>query len=54
MFKIANEPPIDPLTLNPRLSDCLIGIIHKALAKNKEERYLTGEEMARALRECAA
>jgi serine/threonine-protein kinase len=54
MFKIANEQPIDPLSLNPTLSDCLVSIIHKALAKNKEERYRTGEEMARAIRECAA
>jgi serine/threonine-protein kinase len=53
MFKIANEQPIDPLSLNPTLPDCLVGIINKALAKSKEERYRTGEEMARALRECA-
>jgi serine/threonine-protein kinase len=53
MFKIANEQPIDPLSLNPTLPDCLVAIINKALAKSKEERYRTGEEMARALRECA-
>jgi serine/threonine-protein kinase len=53
MFKIANEQPIDPLSLNPTLPDCLVGIINNALAKSKEERYRTGEEMARALRECA-
>jgi serine/threonine-protein kinase len=53
MFKIANEPPADPLTHNPALPDCLLGILNKALAKEKEQRYRTGEEMARDLRECA-
>jgi serine/threonine-protein kinase len=54
MFKIANEPPIDPLSMNPALPDCLVSIINKALAKNTEERYRTGEEMASAIRQCAA
>jgi len=53
MFKIANEQPIDPLSLNPALPDCLVAILHKALAKSKDGRYRSGEEMARALRECA-
>ena len=53
MFKIANEAPVDPLSLNPALPDCLVGIINRALAKQKEERYPTGAEMAAALRECA-
>jgi serine/threonine-protein kinase len=53
MFKIANEQPIDPLSLNPALPDCLVAIMHKALAKDKDERYRSGEEMARAIRECA-
>ncbi len=54
MYKIANEQPADPVNLNPALPDCLVAIIHKALAKSNEERYRTGEEMARAIRECAA
>jgi CHASE2 domain-containing sensor protein len=54
MFKIANEQPADPVDFNPALPDCLVAIIHKALAKNREERYRTGEEMARAIRECTA
>ena len=52
MFKIANERPIDPLSLNPALLDCVVAIMHKALARNKDERYHTGEEMRRAIREC--
>jgi serine/threonine-protein kinase len=53
MYKIANDPPVDPLTLNPALPDCLIATITRALAKQKEQRYASGEQMARALRDCA-
>lgn len=54
MFKIANEPPADILALNPTLPDALVAIIDKALAKDKAQRFATGEEMAAALRACAA
>jgi serine/threonine-protein kinase len=54
MFRIANEAPIDPLTLNPALPDCLVAVMQRALAKQKEERFRTGEELAAALRSCAA
>jgi len=53
MYKIANEEPADPMSLNPALPDCLVAIIRRALAKGSEQRYKTGEEMARAIRECA-
>jgi hypothetical protein len=32
----------------------LLAIINRALAKDKGQRYRSGEEMARELRECAA
>jgi serine/threonine-protein kinase len=54
MFKIANEPPIDILGLNPALPECVIGIINKALAKNVAERFQNGDEFAQAVRACAA
>ncbi len=54
MYKIANETPIDILTLNPTLPDCLAAIIDRSLAKDKEKRFKTGAEMAKAIRECAA
>ena len=54
MFKIANEPPVDILSLNPALPECLVEIINKALAKDVEQRYRTGDEFARAIRDCAA
>jgi serine/threonine-protein kinase len=53
MYKIANEPPADPLSLNPALPECFVALVNRALAKQKEERFATGEEMARAIRECA-
>ncbi len=52
MFKIANESPADILTYNPKLPPCLVAIIDKALAKQLEQRYQTGAEMAQAIREC--
>jgi serine/threonine-protein kinase len=54
MFKIANEPPIDILSLNPALPECVVEIINKALAKDVAERYQSGDEFAQAVRACAA
>ena len=54
MFKIANEPHVDILTYNPALPPCLVEIINKALAKQPESRYQTGDEFAQALRACMA
>ena len=48
MFKIANEPPIDILGVNPALPECVVEIINKALAKNVAERYQSGDEFAQA------
>jgi eukaryotic-like serine/threonine-protein kinase len=53
MFKIANEPHPDILDIRPDVPDCLAAIVNRALAKNPEERFATGDEMARALRSCA-
>jgi len=53
MFKIANEPPADILAYNPALPPCLVAILDKALAKQPDQRYQTGAEMAQAIRECA-
>ncbi len=53
MFKIANEPPADILGINPTLPACLVAIINKALAKDVAARFKSGDEMARALRQCA-
>lgn len=54
MFKIANEPHTDILSIKPDLPACLVTIINRSLAKQVEDRYANGAEMAGALRECAA
>ena len=54
MFRIANEPPRDILSVNPDLPPCLAAILEKMLAKKSEDRYETGALVAEALRKCAA
>jgi eukaryotic-like serine/threonine-protein kinase len=54
MYKIANEPPLDILGLNPALPECVVEIINKALSKDVAQRYQSGEEFAQAIRACAA
>ena len=50
MFKIANEPAPDILTINPNLPPAFVAFLDRAMAKNAEDRYQTGEEFAAALR----
>ncbi|MGH8661976.1 MAG: CHASE2 domain-containing serine/threonine-protein kinase, partial [Burkholderiales bacterium] len=52
MFKIANEPHADIRTHNPQLPACVAAITNKALAKDPDQRYQEGEQMARALHLC--
>jgi serine/threonine-protein kinase len=53
MFKIASEPPTQILTVNPRVPASLVAFLDKALAKNPDQRFRTGEEFAAALRAAA-
>jgi serine/threonine-protein kinase len=50
MFKIANEPPTEILSVNPEVPPRLRAFLLHALAKNPDERFQTGEEFAGALR----
>jgi CHASE2 domain-containing sensor protein len=50
MFKIANEPPADIKAVNPAIPDALVAFLDRALAKNPDERFQTGEEFGGALR----
>src|SRR6185503_6008826 len=50
MFKIANEPPIDIRSVNPAIAPGLVQFLDKAMAKNPDDRYQSGEEFAQALR----
>ena len=53
MFKIANEPPTDILSVSPQVPHGLVAFLDRALAKNPDERYQSGEEFAAALRAAA-
>ncbi len=53
MFRIANEPHTNILSIREDVPPCVVAIIDKALSKKKEDRYRTGQEMADAIRQCA-
>jgi len=53
MYKIANDPHPSVRGLRPDAPPCLQTIIDKALAKNVDQRFQDGVEMARILRACA-
>jgi eukaryotic-like serine/threonine-protein kinase len=50
MYKIANEPAPDILSINPSLPPAFVAFLDKAMAKDANDRYQTGEEFAAALR----
>ncbi len=54
MFKITNETPPEITDYRPDLAPCLVEIIHKALEKEVDKRYQTGNEFAEDLKKCAA
>jgi serine/threonine-protein kinase len=54
MFRIANEPHTDILSIRPDVPPCVAAIINKALAKKIADRFQNGGEMAEAIRQCAA
>ena len=52
MFKIANEEHADVRTHNTAIPEALSTVVNKALAKDPDQRYQDGEQMAKALRQC--
>jgi serine/threonine-protein kinase len=54
MFKISNDPPADIRAVNPAIPEPLVSFIERALAKNPDERFQTGEEFGGALRAAIA
>ncbi|HQT30455.1 MAG TPA: serine/threonine-protein kinase [Thiobacillus sp.] len=50
MYKILNEAPAPPSTLNPRVPAVFDRIVSRALAKRPQDRYQTAREFARDLR----
>jgi serine/threonine-protein kinase len=50
MYKVLNEEPAPPSTINPRVPPTFDRIIRRALAKRPEDRYQTAREFARDLK----
>ncbi|MDH5601190.1 MAG: serine/threonine-protein kinase [Gammaproteobacteria bacterium] len=52
MYKIANEKHPDIRMFNPELPACVAKIINKALHKDIDRRFQSGEQLVSALRRC--
>lgn len=52
MYKIANEKHPDIRMFNPELPSCVAKIINKALHKDIDRRFQSGEQMVTALKRC--
>ncbi len=50
MFKISSEMPPDPRSFNPRVPPGLAAFLTRAMSKDPEQRFQTGEAFAQALR----
>jgi eukaryotic-like serine/threonine-protein kinase len=50
MYRIANEHAPDILKYNPSLPPAFVAFLDKAMSKDAEQRYQTGEDFATALR----
>jgi len=48
MYKHFNDPPPPPRELNPNLNPAIEAVILRALAKDKDARFQSGDEMAEA------
>lgn len=52
VFLAANEQHPDIRTLKPGLPACVAAVTNKALGKDPDPRYQSGEQMAKAIRLC--
>lgn len=52
MYQITNTTQKDITEIRPELGECLNKVINKAMEKDPEERFQTGDELAKALRQC--
>jgi serine/threonine-protein kinase len=50
MQQVLNKRPADPSKLNPRLSPLMDAVLHKALAKKREDRFQSAREFSEAFR----
>ena len=54
MYRIANEEHTRATDVNPKLPAEIDAIVEKALVKDADQRFQTGQEMAQALKQAAA
>ncbi|HCA27241.1 MAG TPA: serine/threonine protein kinase [Betaproteobacteria bacterium] len=54
MYRIANQPHADIQQSHPRLPECVASIVNKMLQKPPEQRYQSGNDVARAIVQCAS
>lgn len=54
MYKVLNEMPAAPISLNPALPPALDRIVTKAMSKRPEDRYQSAGEFLRALQQAAS
>ena len=52
MFRITNEKHASPESVNPDLPRCICIIINRALEKDTDKRYKTGQQMAQDISKC--
>ncbi len=52
VFKICNEKQVDANKVRPEVPACLSRVINKALNKKLDDRYISGAQMAKSLRQC--
>ncbi len=50
MFKIANEAPPDVRSINPKVPPGIVAFLERAMVKDPDQRFQTGEAFAQALR----
>lgn len=50
MQQVLNNAPVDPSRLDPRLSQVVDAVLHKALAKKREDRFQSAREFSEAFR----
>ena len=53
MFRISSEPPTDILTIDPSVPATVVAFLDRAMDKEPDNRYQTGEAFAAALRDAA-
>lgn len=54
MMRITMEPPTDILSINPDVPAGIVAFLDRAMEKDPDHRYQTGDEFAAALREAAS